>query len=181
MLRDNEHSGAGDVLEWQDRHFFGKYRGQVTDNEDATGRGRIKVLVPAVMGEENVWAMPCVPYAGQEVGFFAIPDIGTGVWVEFEAGDPSYPIWSGCFWGDGEIPSADSDPTIKFLRTHKVKIRIDDERGELLIEVDDGSTVRMTGREIKQESKTIKNKSSGKNTTLNSSQFNVNNGALKVI
>jgi hypothetical protein len=25
----------------------------------------------------------------------AVPDIGTEVWIEFESGDPNYPIWVG--------------------------------------------------------------------------------------
>jgi uncharacterized protein involved in type VI secretion and phage assembly len=37
---------------------------------------------------------------------FALPMIGSGVWVEFEQGDPSQPIWTGCFWGSAaEVPA----------------------------------------------------------------------------
>ncbi|SIK36526.1 Uncharacterized protein conserved in bacteria [Mycobacteroides abscessus subsp. abscessus] len=51
------------------------------------------------------WAMPCVPVAGIQSGFVALPNIGSGVWVEFEQGDPDYPIWVGCFWGSAvEVP-----------------------------------------------------------------------------
>src|SRR5215510_10895257 len=93
-----------DMLDVLHTRYYGKYRGQVTDNNDPTGRGRIEVLVPAVMGNEPVWALPCVPYAGKDVGFYAIPKVDAGVWVEFEAGDPSHPIWVGCYWGDGQAP-----------------------------------------------------------------------------
>ncbi len=99
-----EHEMIGDVMEAMETHFFGKYRGIVTDHNDPTGRGRLEVRVPAVMGEEPVWAMPRVPYAGNNMGLYAMPEPGTGIWVEFEAGDPSYPIWVGCFWADGEVP-----------------------------------------------------------------------------
>ena len=35
-----------------------------------------------------------------------VPLPGSGVWVEFEQGDPDYPIWVGCFWGSGaEVPA----------------------------------------------------------------------------
>jgi hypothetical protein len=37
-------------------------------------------------------------------GFYAVPQFGTGVWIEFEAGDPSRPVWSGCWWGAAQIP-----------------------------------------------------------------------------
>ena len=36
-----------------------------------------------------------------------VPQIGAGVWIEFEQGDPDYPIWVGGFWGSAaEVPSA---------------------------------------------------------------------------
>jgi hypothetical protein len=50
------------------------------------------------------WALPCAPYAGTGAGFFSIPPIGAGVWIEFEAGDVSRPIWSGTWWAIGELP-----------------------------------------------------------------------------
>ena len=84
----------------QARHY-GKYRGQVASNADPANRGRLQVSVPALLGDQLVWAMPCAPYAGNGVGLFALPPVGTGVWVEFEGGDLDYPIWSGCFWADG--------------------------------------------------------------------------------
>lgn len=85
--------------------FFGKYRGKVTANKDPLFLGRVQVSVPAIFGEgRQSWAMPCSPYAGKDIGFFAIPPLDTNVWVEFEGGDPDYPIWTGCFWGDNELP-----------------------------------------------------------------------------
>ncbi|MBD6618222.1 hypothetical protein FNW02_20945 [Komarekiella sp. 'clone 1'] len=85
--------------------FFGKYRGKVAANKDPLHLGRVQVQVAAVYGEGRVsWAMPSTPYAGKDIGFFAIPPINTNVWVEFEKGDPDYPIWSGCFWNEGELP-----------------------------------------------------------------------------
>lgn len=81
--------------------FFGKYEGVVTDVDDPLGIGRIRARVPAVLGEEieSGWALPCAPFAGSEMGFFFLPQVGDTVWVEFAAGDPSRPIWTGGFWG----------------------------------------------------------------------------------
>lgn len=87
--------------------FFGKYRGKVTTSKDPLHLGRVQVQVPAVFGEDrNSWAMPCTPYAGKDIGLFMVPPIGTNIWVEFEGGDPDYPIWTGCFWGRDELPQA---------------------------------------------------------------------------
>ena len=87
--------------------FYGKYRGTVMINVDPEQRGRIMAMVPDVLGLiPSSWAMPCFPIAGKQQGTYFIPQIGAGVWVEFENGDPSYPIWTGCFWGSAaEVPA----------------------------------------------------------------------------
>jgi uncharacterized protein involved in type VI secretion and phage assembly len=86
--------------------FYGKYRGMVLNNIDPMMSGRLMVQVPDVLGMgTSSWAMPCVPLAGIQMGMYVIPLIGAGVWVEFEGGDPDYPIWTGCFWGStAEVP-----------------------------------------------------------------------------
>jgi uncharacterized protein involved in type VI secretion and phage assembly len=87
--------------------FYGKYRGTVTVNVDPEQRGRIMAMVPDVLGViPSSWAMPCLPIAGKQQGSYFVPQIGAGVWVEFENGDPNYPIWTGCFWGSvAEVPA----------------------------------------------------------------------------
>ena len=51
--------------------------------------------------------MPCVPIAGKQEGMYMVPQVGAGVWIEFEQGDPDYPIWVGGFWGiAAEVPPA---------------------------------------------------------------------------
>lgn len=86
--------------------FWGKYRGKVTSTQDPMHLGRIRVAVPSVFGEgRDSWAMPCTPYAGPDIGWFAIPPVDANVWVEFEEGNPAYPIWAGCFWGTDELPA----------------------------------------------------------------------------
>lgn len=87
--------------------FYGKYRGMVLNNVDPMQMGRLMVQVPDVNSlAPGTWALPCAPIAGIQNGMFALPIIGSGVWVEFEQGDPDYPIWVGCFWGSAaEIPA----------------------------------------------------------------------------
>jgi uncharacterized protein involved in type VI secretion and phage assembly len=132
-----------ELLAWIRGHFFGKYRGTVSDNSDETNRGRLKVSVPSVLGDVEAWAMPCVPYAGDGVGFYSLPESGTGVWVEFEAGDPSFPIWTGCFWGDGELPDP-GGASIKIWKTQSITVRIDDTGDELKMQTTSGSTVTLS-------------------------------------
>jgi hypothetical protein len=92
--------------------FYGKYRGLVLDNIDPLQIARLIVQVPDVLGvTPSSWAMPCVPMAGFQAGCFLVPPVGSKVWVEFEQGDPDYPIWVGGFWGTfGEVPGDDTGP-----------------------------------------------------------------------
>ena len=87
--------------------YCGKYRGTVLQNVDPEQRGRIQAVVPDVAGLlPSSWAMPCVPIAGKQSGSWVVPQIGAGVWIEFEQGDPDYPIWTGGFWGlAAEVPA----------------------------------------------------------------------------
>jgi uncharacterized protein involved in type VI secretion and phage assembly len=96
-----------DVLDHVRNRFYGKYRGTVTELDAATMR--LKANVPAVLpGAQTGWCAPCVPYAGPQVGFLMLPEVGSGVWIEFEGGDVSFPIWTGCYWSSGDVPSSAS-------------------------------------------------------------------------
>jgi len=119
--------------QWVRGHYFGKYRGTVSSNNDTNGLGRLKVKVPAVLGNLEVWAMPCVPYAGPSVGLHMLPPESAGVWVEFEGGDVSYPVWVGCFWGMGDMPSEVSGPDSRVLVTEQAQLTIDDSSGEVIL------------------------------------------------
>jgi len=92
------------------KQYFGKYQGTVTQNIDPLGRGRLQVTVPDVLGLlPCTWAEACAPLAGPTgppMGVYMVPPIGAGVWVEFEKGDPSLPIWTGCRWGSrSDVPT----------------------------------------------------------------------------
>ncbi len=88
------------------KRFYGKYRGTVSNNLDPEQLGRIQAIVPAVSNViPTSWAMPCVPMAGKAQGVYMVPQLGAGVWIEFEEGDPDKPIWVGGYWGNAaEVP-----------------------------------------------------------------------------
>jgi len=162
--------------------FYGKYRGTVTDNQDPLMIGRVKARVPDVMGDqESGWAMPCAPFGGIGMGFFAIPATGAGVWIEFEHGDPDYPIWSGCWWGTvAEVPPLLLVPPYK-------KVMIKTEGGATLI-LDDtpgigGITLETAGgQKIVMNSLGIEiNNGVGGLIKMTGPQVSVNNGALEVV
>lgn len=105
------------------QNAYGKYRGFVSDNADPEKRARVKLRVPALLGDtETDWALPCMPCGGlRNEGFFVVPAVGAQVWVEFEGGNLDFPIWTGTFWqSSGDAPQEVQDPpTTKVLRTAK--------------------------------------------------------------
>jgi hypothetical protein len=88
------------------KDFFGKYRATVVNNVDPELRGRLICVVPDVLGlVPSSWCEACAPLAGPvPMGAYLVPPIGTGVWVEFEQGDPNKPIWTGCRFAIGDPP-----------------------------------------------------------------------------
>lgn len=162
--------------------FFGKYRGTVENNLDPMMQGRVQVSVPAVLGSGTLsWAMPCVPYAGNGVGLFAVPPVGANVWVEFEGGDPDYPIVAGCFWGVGEAPAQPAIPFVKILKTDTISMKLDDTPGaggftlEVNPPVAPGPIVfscTMSGVEISL---------GGAKVAMDPVRVTINNGALEII
>ena len=160
------------------RQFFGKYRGKVENNVDPMQLGRVQVSAPAVLGAGSLsWAMPCVPYAGSGVGLFLIPPVGANVWVEFEGGNSDYPIYSGCFWGTGEVPASSAVEQMKVLKTDTATVTISDVPGAggVTIETVTGMKIAITveGIEI--------NNGQGGAIKLTGPQVSVNEGALEVI
>src|SRR5215475_894835 len=120
--------------------FFGKYRGLVTDNRDPRSLGRLKARVPELLGDvETGWALPAAPYSGDGVGVYTVPAADAGVWIEFESGDVSRPIWTGCWWGNGQLPKDETGsattPSRKIIRT---------EQGLLLSLDDGGKTITLS-------------------------------------
>lgn len=105
--------------------IYGKHRGFVAAIDDPKQLRRLKVKVPSLFGDETLeWAWPCEPYGGLgEMSAMAVPEVGAGVWVEFEAGDPSHPIWTGCWpgapGGKSEIPAEATAnyPRVKIIKT----------------------------------------------------------------
>jgi uncharacterized protein involved in type VI secretion and phage assembly len=162
-----------DILERIRYRFYGKYRGTVTDIDPSTLR--IKATVPAVLGTQATgWCMPCLPYAGPNVGLAFLPEQGAGVWIEFEGGDVSYPIWVGCYWRTGEAPS-DVTPTVKaIVTTSPLKILLDDGAGSITISDSNQNTVTL-------DSSGITLTRGGSTVQISDSEVNVNDGALEVM
>jgi len=121
------------------KRYYGIYRGYVKSNADPQGRGRIKVVVPDVFGEKVLptFALPKdMRGAGSDKGEFYPPDIKDGVWIEFEAGDPRFPVYSGGWHAAGELAeefaySSDGAPVNRgFKNKYGHSLRFDETEGE---------------------------------------------------
>lgn len=162
--------------------FFGKYRGIVTDIQDPMMLGRIRAKVPDVLGDqESGWAMPCAPSGGSQTGFFALPKVQAGVWIEFEGGDADYPIWSGCWWGSqAEMPSVLLAPPYKktmLVTEGGNKLILDDTPGAggITLETSGGQKIKILGTGIEIDN------GQGAKITMQGPQVSVNSGALDIL
>jgi uncharacterized protein involved in type VI secretion and phage assembly len=153
--------------------FYGKYRGTVTKVDDKH-IPRIKAVVPAVLGDQETgWCTPCVPYAGDDAGVAFLPEEGAGVWIEFEGGDVSFPIWAGCYWHENELPSR-VKPDVKVIKTKgNQQIVLDDK--EHTITITDSNENRVT---LDRNGITIV-RGQGK-LALSDGKVSVNDGAMEV-
>jgi len=160
-----------DVLDQMRSRFYGKYRGVVTDVDASTMR--IKASVPSVLpGASTGWCAPCVPYAGPQVGFMMLPEVGSGVWIEFEGGDVSFPIWTGCYWSSGDIPSSVS-ADVKTIVTSAGTLSFDNSNSAVTLAGSSQNTLALD-----QNGATV-TAGSGK-IEVGSSGVSVNKGALEV-
>lgn len=165
--------------------FYGKYRGTVVNNIDPLMIGRITTIVPDISNVIPLtWAMPCVPVAGIQTGTFAVPPIGAGVWVEFEHGDPDYPIWTGCFWGSAaEVPALSllSPPPVSsftFQTTLQNGITVNDvpgPTGGIMLKSMTGATIIVNDTGIY-----IQN-GKGASIVMVGPSVTINNGAMTII
>jgi hypothetical protein len=162
--------------------FFGKYRGRVENNLDPNQQGRLPVSCAAVLGEgKHSWALPCVPFAGKGVGFFMLPLKGANVWVEFEGGDPDYPIWSGCFWNKGEAPAKPAQAEMKVLKTDGVTLTINDTKGGGGFTLEVKPPVVSMPLKLVLNSSGIELKNGAASVKLTPSSVSINKGALEVM
>lgn len=165
--------------------YFGKFRGTVVNNIDPLQIGRIQAMVPDVSGLlPSSWAMPCVPVAGPNMGVFTVPPIGAGVWIEFEKGDPDYPIWVGGYWGSTSETPAMSHAVppglaaITLQTTFKNGVVISDTPGPtggILIQTKTGAKISVSDLGIEIDN------GQGASIKMFGPGVDVNNGALKVL
>lgn len=170
--------------------YFGKYRGLVKDVNDPLKIGRVRASVPEVLGEKELstWAMPAVPFAGKKHGLVLIPEFDDGVWIEFEAGDVSRPIWTGCWWAINELDDVSKTTARALITTEGHRLVLDDKGKEIRLLHSKGAEMKMTedditltigGTEIKLTKNDLTLKSGSGKIKLSAAGVDINNGAMK--
>ncbi|MDR3692460.1 MAG: phage baseplate assembly protein V [Fimbriimonas sp.] len=158
--------------------YYGKYRGTVENNVDPLMLGRVQVSCPSVLASGQLsWAMPCVPFEG----FFMVPAIGTKIWVEFEGGDPDYPILAGCFWGTGEVPADPAVAQQKVIKTEGITLTLSDVPGGGGVKLEVGSPGVAVPLKLVMDSTGIELSMGANSVKLTSASVSINNGALEVM
>lgn len=173
-----------------DKRFWGKYRGTVLINVDPQMRGRLMCMVPDVLGPTpSTWCEPCTPLAGPTgppMGIYLVPPIGAGVWVEFEQGDPNFPIWSGCRWGaQSDIPTmakagnpADPNIIIQSLLQHSIMVSDmppSPATGGIILKSTTGAMI------VVNDSGIYINNGKGASIMMTGPTVTINNGALVIV
>ncbi|MFB7495711.1 phage baseplate assembly protein V [Streptomyces sp. NPDC056161] len=168
--------------------YLGKFRGRVVDNNDPLHIGRITAEVPDVLGDEpSTWALPCLPFTGPQAGQFVVPPPGAGVWVEFEQGDPSFPVWTGCWYGDAaELPpdarrelqanAANKPVVVQTPQDHKIVLNdtAGAEQG-VLLQAQGGAYIRITKEAV------VIATGAGAEVILRGREVTINEGQLTVL
>lgn len=137
-----------------ERRCLGLYRALLVDSEDPEKRGRLRLLVPEVLGEiVSGWAEPCVPYGGvKDAGSYAIPPLTkdkdgnptTALWVTFRGGSVRYPVWLGTSWGaPGDVSDAPGDASAD-LHTQDPKVVLKDFAGNSVTLLGNEKTPKVT-------------------------------------
>ena len=162
------------LSEAQQSQYYGKYRGLVSDNADPEGLGRIQAQVPAIFGDGvTPWAMPCVPYAGDGHGQVLLPEVGDGVWIEFEAGNLSNPIWSGCWWADGQLPDPGAEKQRLLATSAGHQLLFDEDADEIKL-------IHPGGAELVMTSDAITLSLGSATVEITSSEVKINDGMAKI-
>lgn len=126
--------------------YYGCYKGTVYDNQDPEFRGRLRVSVPDIYGDDSpdYWALSKGMFAGKGTGLYAIPVNNDPIWVSFEGGDPNFPIWEYGWIPSNTTPDVakkTGNTTYVFQTTQGQRLEFDDAKGEVRIKNKKGSLV----------------------------------------
>jgi uncharacterized protein involved in type VI secretion and phage assembly len=104
-----------------DGRMFGVARGEVTDNRDPDGLGRVRVKLSWQTESGGYWARTAAPMSGTGYGAWFLPEVGDEVLVGAEYGDPALLYVLGMLWNGKAKPPAKNEDGKNSLRLIKSK------------------------------------------------------------
>ena len=165
--------------------YYGIYRGTVLSNLDPLQIGRIQATVPdAGRLTPSTWITPSFPVAGKAMGTFFVPQIGAGVWIQFEAGDPDRPVYTGGWWGQtAEVPTlamagVPGDPNFVIQTMLQYAVVLSDlpgPTGGIMLKSPTGATI------IVNDTGIYISNGKGASIVMTGPTVTINNGALVVV
>ncbi len=145
----------------------------VVDNKDPDQLGRVKVTFPWSKSEDTLWIRLATPHAGEERGWYSVPEIDDEVLVGFEHGSASCPVALGALYNAKSKPAADApddDNNIKSFvsrsgnqivfsdadGSEEIRIVTKDQKNQIVMKVDgptisiicDGGDISLQGNNI---------------------------------
>lgn len=162
-------SGVVALARHRQERVFGKYRGIV---QEVDTEGRVRALVPAIGPDPLPWAVAASPFAGADHGLVLMPEVDDRVWIEFEGGDLSRPIWSGAAWQQDGLPVS-STAQRALVSPSGLTVMLDDDAGEIALTHPGGAEIKLTNGEITLSIGSAE-------LTLSASGVSINGTALEV-
>jgi len=132
---------AGNERAFYGNRFNGVVPATVTNFSDPENLGRIKVQYPWLLDQDNQpiesdWVRIAAPAAGNDRGFYYIPEVNDEVLIAFEHGDPNRPYMIGTLWNKKDPPPK---PTSQVNDGSKITERIIKSRSGHIIVLNDTS------------------------------------------
>lgn len=126
---------------------YGLYRAKVVERDDEHQRGRVKVQIPSVSGEgKSQWVEACMNTAYDGGGDISVPKVGDTVWIAFEEGNITKPVYVGNFFSAFKTPLKNYDQDTRVISWDNCRIEMKEEH--LLITVG-ASSIDITGSSVK--------------------------------
>jgi hypothetical protein len=119
--------------------------GEVVDNVDPEGLGRVRVFIGGVLEPESVWALPIGAMLGNKnlkEGVFRVPEKGANVCVWLNQGDTDAPYYAPGPWGGGTLPdeTLGGNPDVDVFRWRDFVFVVDGRAGQEKVFFKDRST-----------------------------------------
>ena len=142
--------------------YYGNYRGYVHNNEDPLNMNRLQLVIPTLnpTAVDETWAFPKNSWGGKDYGINLLPRKADVVWVEFQNGNPDYPLWTHSGYAKDEKPKEfETVEHYGFKTPGGSLILINDNPGEeeILVKLNNKAEwVKIKKEELEIEAKIIK-------------------------